>query len=74
MKAYTTKAGATQYKPAFEDVEAAVADGTTGFCLACGEEQGGVEPDMVKGHCESCGAAKVYGAEQLLLMGLFHCA
>lgn len=39
-----------------------------GFCLLCGVENGGVEPDA-RGHaCESCGAPKsVYGAEELLI-------
>ena len=39
-----------------------------GFCLACGDEACGVEPDARKYECESCGKDKVYGAEELLLM------
>ena len=39
-----------------------------GFCLACGDEAYGVEPDARKYECESCGKEKVYGAEELLLM------
>ena len=39
-----------------------------GFCIKCGEEQDGCEPDARKYPCESCGAKAVYGAEQLLLM------
>lgn len=41
-----------------------------GFCLACGEEVEGVEPDARKYECECecCGEKKVYGAEELLLM------
>lgn len=39
-----------------------------GICLACGDEQEGVEPDARKYKCESCGADKVYGAEELLMM------
>ena len=39
-----------------------------GFCLACGDEAYGVEPDARKYECESCGKPKVYGAEELLLM------
>ena len=39
-----------------------------GFCLACGDEAYGVEPDARKYECESCGASKVYGAEELLMM------
>ena len=38
-----------------------------GFCLICGAEQEGVEPDAENYRCESCGASKVWGAEQLLL-------
>jgi hypothetical protein len=37
-----------------------------GFCVACGHEQDGCEPDMRRGICEACGAAGVYGAEELL--------
>jgi len=39
-----------------------------GFCLACGDEAYGVEPDARKYECASCGKDKVYGAEELLLM------
>lgn len=39
-----------------------------GFCLACGEEAEGVDPDAEEYGCESCGENRVYGAEQLLLM------
>jgi hypothetical protein len=38
-----------------------------GFCLACGAEVDGVEPDARGYECEVCGARKVYGAEELLL-------
>ena len=38
-----------------------------GFCLSCGNEQGGCEPDMRNGTCDSCGKNKVYGAEELLI-------
>lgn len=41
--------------------------GDPGFCLDCGEEQGGCEPDA-RGHkCESCGERAVYGAEEILI-------
>jgi hypothetical protein len=39
-----------------------------GFCLACGAEVEGVEPDARHYTCECCGARQVYGAEWLLLM------
>ena len=40
-----------------------------GACIACGEEAYGVEPDARGYECEECGAPKVYGAEELILMG-----
>ncbi|OPY01538.1 MAG: hypothetical protein A4E61_01593 [Syntrophorhabdus sp. PtaB.Bin184] len=39
-----------------------------GFCLGCGAEAYGVEPDARRYTCEECGAKKVYGAEELLFM------
>lgn len=41
-----------------------------GWCLTCGEEVDGVEPDARKYLCECCGERKVYGMEELLTMGL----
>jgi len=38
-----------------------------GFCLACGAECDGVEPDARNYECEACGAKQVFGAEELLL-------
>lgn len=68
---YRAKNGAEQFKPSTDELLAAVeADDNIGFCLACGAECSGIEPDARRSHCESCGAAKVYGAEELLLMGL----
>ena len=43
-----------------------------GFCLACGEDAFGVEPDARKYECEYCGEKKVYGAEEVMLMGAYH--
>jgi len=40
-----------------------------GYCLECGECQGGCEPDARKYECENCGQRSVYGAEELLIMG-----
>ena len=52
-------------------IEAVESDENIGFCLACGAETcGGVEPDARKYPCESCGERKVYGAQELLLMGV----
>jgi hypothetical protein len=38
-----------------------------GFCLICGCEHEGVEPDARNYTCESCGAEQVFGADELLL-------
>jgi hypothetical protein len=38
-----------------------------GFCLICGEEADGCEPDARNYKCDSCGAEQVFGAEELLL-------
>lgn len=73
MQKYTTRTGATQFKPAARTLHRIVeGDNDEGFCLACGSHQYGVEPDVRKGKCDECGAMKVYGAEELLLMGLCH--
>ena len=68
MKTYTTRSGATQYKQTFERVERA-AENNEGFCLACGKKQHGVEPDAKRYVCVKCKAEKVYGAEELAMMG-----
>ena len=44
-------------------------DSNTGFCIACGQEADGCEPDARNYPCESCGERKVYGASELLIMG-----
>jgi hypothetical protein len=38
-----------------------------GFCLVCGLEHGGCEPDMRGGSCEAGCGPHVYGAEEILL-------
>jgi hypothetical protein len=70
---YETTKGVTQYRPVISEAEASrlMFDGDgTGFCLACGEEASGVEPDARRYECEACGARKVYGIEELVVMGL----
>lgn len=38
-----------------------------GFCLVCGDEAMGCEPDARNYTCEACGAEQVFGADELLL-------
>lgn len=39
-----------------------------GFCVACGEEADGCEPDAQHYECECCGKRQVFGANYLLVM------
>lgn len=39
-----------------------------GFCMACGADALGVEPDARKYVCEVCGEPAVYGAEELVIV------
>lgn len=48
--------------------ELAEEDMSLGICIECGTEAEGVEPDAERYHCDECGANKVYGAEQLVIM------
>jgi len=48
-------------------VEACQSGDSIGFCIGCGAEVYGVEPDACKYTCEVCGQPKVYGAEELLM-------
>jgi hypothetical protein len=53
----------------FAQVLSAVESGEyIGICIACGNEQEGVEPDARRYTCDACDLPKVYGAEELLLM------
>lgn len=69
--AYTTKTGLQQFRPVFNKAyQRAAEESTDGFCLACGSTQSGCEPDARGYKCESCDAMKVFGLEELVLMGL----
>lgn len=52
-----------------EEIEPAI-EQNIGFCIKCGAERDCCEPDAREYHCEECGENKVYGAEELLIMGL----
>ena len=70
-QAYTTKSGREQFRPVCSEEEmSSLMDDTIGFCLACGDEAYGVEPDARKYLCANCGAKKVYGLQELLMMDL----
>jgi hypothetical protein len=44
-------------------------DSSLGWCVECGEEAYGVEPDAREYECRACGCHAVYGAEELLISG-----
>ena len=39
-----------------------------GFCVACGEDAMGCQPDDCNYKCECCGERKVFGAQELMFM------
>lgn len=44
---------------------------TGGACTACGDiVQDGIEPDARNYRCPNCGEPKMFGSEELLIMGL----
>ena len=51
--------------------QAILADNHLGFCLECGEESDGCEPDAREYKCHSCNEYRVFGAEEILIMGEF---
>lgn len=51
-----------------EIINAAQRDDNTGFCISCGGDVDGVEPDARSYNCPHCSRQSVYGAEQLILM------
>jgi hypothetical protein len=53
----------------FSQIEEALArDDDTGFCLDCGNEQSGCEPDARNYECDDCGKRMVFGAAEILMM------
>jgi hypothetical protein len=48
--------------------DAAENDRDLGFCIVCGADAHGVEPDARLYECEACGEMAVFGAEELLIM------
>lgn len=65
---YVTKFGVKQFKPrvSYDELNLDL----LGFCLSCGNEVDGVEPDARRYKCEVCGQSKVYGLAELVIMNL----
>lgn len=53
-----------------EETYAELSENYGGYCIKCGDEASGVEPDARRYICESCGERDVYGVEELLVMGI----
>lgn len=69
---FTNGSNSAMARPTIEQViEAVESEDYIGFCLSCGEEAYEVEPDARKYKCESCGEYRVFGAEEILIMGAF---
>jgi hypothetical protein len=71
-ESYKAESGRTLYRPVVEETELrhALFSDNLGFCLECGAETDGIEPDARKYRCDECGMLMVYGLEELLMMGL----
>jgi len=70
---YRAKNGNLQYKPSDDWLTDVIeGDNSTGFCLACGDEVDGIEPDAEHDTCPHCYASKVFGAENLMIRGLYY--
>jgi hypothetical protein len=70
---YRAKNGHIQYKPSDDWLTHIIeGDNTTGFCLSCGDEVDGIEPDAEHDACPHCYASKVFGAENLMIRGLYY--
>ena len=51
-----------------EQIEEAI-ESQNGFCIACGAERECCEPDARNYPCDECDERKVFGAEELIIMG-----
>lgn len=70
IKTYKTAKGIEKKKFVVTQEEyESLSESYQGICLECGEVRDNCEPDAEKYECESCGELKVYGAEQMLIMG-----
>ena len=70
MRKYKAKSGKIQLMPSIEEAQE-LDENMEGFCLACGNAQS-AEPDAVRYECEACGEKKVFGASELILIGLVY--
>lgn len=65
-----SKNGEDRFIPAMttEEAEALIFDSEDlGFCIYCGEDAYGVEPDARRYECECCGKNGVWGIPELII-------
>lgn len=73
MKKITDSKGRNWVYQSSDMIAAAIeCDEDLGFCIKCGAEHGGIEPDARQYPCEECGERRVYGAEEILLLGAYY--
>lgn len=70
VQRYNDPGGKIRYVPVVTEEEIFLGR-DLGFCVACGADTDGVEPDTRKRRCSSCGEFSVYGLEELVVRGLF---
>jgi len=67
---YTNRNGEQRWRPIFNKEFEQLVQDNHGFCIACGNDQSGVEPDARGYRCDECHQMKVFGLEELVMMGL----
>jgi len=66
------KTGKTYFIPSESElIQALELDENNAFCIHCGDTDQTIEPDVERAKCECCDQHGLYGAEQLLLLGLY---
>ena len=53
-------------------IDRLMADDSVGFCIRCGHEHSGIEPDVANAQCAACNLPGLFGVEELLVRGLHH--
>ena len=66
------KTGKTYFIPFESELnEALELDENRAFCIRCGDTDQTIEPDVERAECECCEQRGLYGAEQLLILGMY---
>jgi len=72
FKLIVKKTGNTYFIPLESElIQALESDEDRAFCIRCGDTDQTIEPDVERGECECCEQRGLYGAEQLLILGMY---